>query len=158
MKTAILTTLIVACAATAAPLSAADKPASNNQAPGMTMGMDKQMAQMQGNMKTMQQQMDKLRATTDPKAKQKLMQEHMQTMQDHMTMMRGMGGPIMQGGGQPGGMGGMAGMSGMGSKKDAASGDMAQRHDMMVQRMDMLQMMMEQMMQHDQMMPSMPAK
>jgi hypothetical protein len=35
---------------------------------------------------------------------------------------------------------------------------MMQRHAMMEERMDMMQMMMEQMMQHDQMMGSMPAK
>jgi hypothetical protein len=33
-----------------------------------------------------------------------------------------------------------------------------QRHGMMEKRMDMMQMMMEQMMQHDQAMESMPAK
>jgi len=39
--------------------------------------------------------MEKLRATTDPKERQKLMQEHMQTMQENMKAMRGMGGPMM---------------------------------------------------------------
>ena len=40
----------------------------------MSMDMDKHMTQMQENMKTMQQQMEKLQTTTDPKERQKLMQ------------------------------------------------------------------------------------
>ena len=60
--------------------------------------MDKHMAQMQENMKTMQAANGKDPATTDPKERQKLMQEHMQTMQENMKAMRGMGGPMMMGG------------------------------------------------------------
>ena len=86
--------------------------------------------------------MDKIRKTTDPKERQKLMQEHMQAMQANMEMMRGMGGPMMMGGQKGGAMG----------------GDPKQRQEMMEKRMDMMQMMMEQMMQRDQMMQSMPAK
>ena len=41
------------------------------------------MSRMQANMTTMQAQMDKIRATTDPKERQKLMQAHMQTMQEN---------------------------------------------------------------------------
>ena len=96
--------------------------------------------------------MDKIRKTTDPKERQKLMQEHMQAMQENMKMMRGMGGPMMTGGGEHGSMM-------MGSKKDGMTeGDMMKRHGMMENRMDMMQMMMEQMMQRDQMMQQMPAK
>jgi hypothetical protein len=125
------------------------KPAPAKPATGMGMGVDKQMPLMQESMKAMQQQMATLQKTADPKERQKLLQEHMQAMQDNMKTMRGMGGPMMMGGGQAGGMG-------MG--KGTAGGDMVKRYDLMENRMDMMQMMMEQMMQHDQMMQSIPAK
>lgn len=116
------------------------------------MDMDKHMSQMQQNMKTMQVQMERLRTTTDPTERQKLMQEHMQSMQENMKMMRNMGGPMMMGSGQSGGM------TAMGRQKDMAGGEMMQRQAMMEKRMDMMQMMMEQMLQHDQAMAPMPAK
>jgi len=65
--------------------------------------------------------------------------------------MGGMGGPMMKGGRQAGGMA-------MGDGKPMAGGDMMQRHQMMEDRMSMMQMMMEQMLQHQQAMESMPAK
>ena len=67
-------------------------------------------------------------------------------MQENMTAMNGMGGPMMTGSGQRGGMA-------KGGQKDMAGGDMMQHHAMMEKRMDMMQMM-----QHGQMMESMPAK
>ena len=149
MKTPILISAIVACALAAPIVSAQEKSAPAK--PAMSMDMDKHMSQMQENMKTMQQQMEKLRATTDPTERQKLMREHMQTMQENMKTMRGMGGPMMMGSGQSGG-------TAKGGHKHAARGDMTQRQEMMEKRMDMMQMMMEQMMQHDQMMESMPVK
>ena len=106
-------------------------------AAGMGMMDDKQTAQMQEHMKKMQQQMEKLRATTDPKERQKLMQEHMQTMQENMKSMRGMGGGMMMGmmgGGQKGG-------PMMGGNLDMTGDDMMKRHEMMEKRMDMMQMM-----------------
>jgi len=147
MKTSILIPAIVACALSAPIVSAQEKSAPAK--PAMSMDMDKQMPRMQENMQT---QMDKIRKTTDPKERQKLMQEHMQAMQENMKAMRGMGGPMMKGGAEDGGM-----MMG-GKKGGMMEGDMMKRHAMMEKRMDMMQMMMEQMMQHDQMMESMPAK
>ena len=149
MKTSIRAAAILACALSAPVVSAQEKSAP--AMPAMSMDMDKQMPQMQENMKKMQEQMEKVQATTDPKERQKLMQEHMQTMQENMKAMRGMGGPMMMGGGQRSGQA-------MGGHKDMATGDIIQRHAMMEKRMDMMQMMMEQMMQHDQAMESMPAK
>ena len=149
MRTSLLAAATIACALLTPVAFAQDKSAPAK--PAMTMDMDKQMSQMQANMKTMQQQMDKLRATTDPTKRQKLMQEHMQTMQDSMKSMHGMGGPMMMGGTMGSGMA-------MGGQKDTAGGDMMQRQNMMEHRLDMLQMMMEQMMHHHQMMQSMPAK
>ena len=149
MKTSILVAAIAACALSAPIVSAQEKSAPAK--PAMSMEMDKHMSQMQENMKKMQQQMEKLRATTDPKERQKLMQAHMQTMQENMKTMRGMGGPMMMGSAQPGGMA-------MDGNKKMAAGDMMQHHAKMEKRMDMMQMMMEQMMQHDQAMEPMPAK
>lgn len=142
MKTSMLAAAIVACALSA-PVMSAQEPAAPAK-PAMGMDMDKQMSQMQENMKTMQQQMEKLRTTTDPQERQKLMQEHMQTMQKNMTAMRGMGGPTM---GMMGGKGGP--MMNM---------DPKQREDFLQRRIDMMQMMMEQMMQHEQMEAPVPAK
>ena len=98
--------------------------------PAAAKGVD--TPQMQGNMKKMQEQMDKMGKTTDPKERQKLMGEHMQTMMDSMKMMHGTGGGMMMGG----------------KKSGMADGDMMKHHEMMEQRMDMMQMMMGQMMQH----------
>ena len=119
-------------------------------------------------MKKMQEQMDKIRQTTDPIERQKLMQEHFQSMQEAMQFMRG----------NLGRMGGMDGCSqcccqqhcdkAMGGKTKCKDGKCARgkRTGMkpqgggmeatpqsgaagsMEQRMDMMQMMMENMMEH----------
>ena len=102
MKTSILATAIVACVLSTPFVSAQEKSAPAK--PAMGMDMDKQMPQMQEKMKAMQGQMDKIHKTTDPKERQKLMQAHMQAMQENMKMMRGMGSPMMKGGGEHGGM------------------------------------------------------
>ena len=74
---------------------------------------EKQIAQMQENMKRMQQQIDRIRQAKDPKEHQKLLQEHMRTMQENMQMMRGMGGMMM------GMMGGPSGKMGPGMSATA---------------------------------------
>ena len=144
MKTSILFAAIVACALSAPIVSAQEKSAPAKP----SMGMDKQMPQMQDNMKKMQQQMEKIQAVTDPKERQKLMQEHMQSMQENMKAMHGMGGPMMMGSGQRGGMA-------KGGHKNMADGDMMKHQDMMEKRMDMMQSMMQMMMDR---MPATPAK
>lgn len=78
------------------------------------------------------------------------MQENLKSMQSNMQMMHGMRGPMM------GGQGGM-GMGSGGAGPSKISGmDLKQRQDVMERRMDMTQMMMEQMMQHDQINQKMP--
>jgi periplasmic protein CpxP/Spy len=140
----LLATMVVA--ALVAPGTYAQDTKPTPAKPAMNMDMDKQMPQMQEKMKAMQAQMDNIRKTSDPKERQKLMQAHMQAMQENMKMMHGMGG------GQPGGMM-------MGTKKDGMTdGDMMKRQELMEKRMDIMQIMMDQMMQRDQMMQSMPAK
>jgi hypothetical protein len=93
---------------------------------------------MMGNMEKMQRQMDQIQATTDSKERQKLMQEHMRTMQENMKAMRGMDAPMMS------------------NHKGMAGGDMMTHYKMMSTRMDMMQMMMEQMMQHQNAQELMP--
>ena len=118
--------------------------------PAMNVEADKQSAQTQANMEKMQQQMDKIATTTDPKERQKLMQGHMQTMQENMKAMRDMGSPKMKGGGEHGAMG-----MGMGNKGSMPNSDMQKRQDMSDKRMDMMQEMMNQMMQRDKAMKPM---
>jgi hypothetical protein len=80
--------------------------------------------------------MEKMRQTTDPAEREKLMQEHMQTMQEHMKSMgehmksmHGSGGGMMMGADQKG-------------RQEITE----KRLDMIEKRMDLMQMMMEQMM------------
>jgi len=116
------------------------------------MNKDMDMSRMHASMQAMQAQMDTIRNTRDPKERQKLMQEHMQAMQENMKAMHDMGGPMMKGGSEH------AGMT-MGDKKGGMKdGGTMKHHAMMETRMDMMQLMMEQMMQRDQAMQSMPAK
>lgn len=113
--------------------------------------MDKQAAQMQENVKRMQQQMDRIHEAKDPKERHKLLDEHAETMKENVELMRGMAGPAMKdtlrehpagasaSGGDP-----MAGM------------DPKQQVEFMQRRMDMLQMMMEQILRHQLMMQAGP--
>ena len=149
MKTSILLAAIIAGALSAPVVSAQDK--HMHTKPAMSMDTDNHMSQMQEKMKAMQQQMDKLQTTTDPQERQKLIEEHMQAMQEGMKTMREIRGRMMMGSGQPGGMA-------KDGHKHKAGGNMAQHYAMMEKRMDMMQMMMEQMMQHDSAMASMPNK
>jgi hypothetical protein len=107
------------------------------------------MKQMLERMKTMQEQMDKIQKTSNPGERQKLLLEHMQTMREQMQDMRGMGGGTMMGMG--GGMmgGGMMGSGTLrGDTKRGGSPD--KRTEMMERRLDMMQLMMEQMIQQEQ--------
>ena len=95
----------------------------------------KQMMQMQDRMKTMQEQMNRIRQTTDPAERQKLLQEHLQAMQERMKDMRAIDGGMMTG---MMGQGGGKGMHGGGMMEPRARGKMMQY------RVDMMQMMMVQ--------------
>ncbi len=132
---------------TAAAQTSADKPAAKPRA-GMQMD-PKLQQQMVDRLKDMQAQMDKIRQTSDPKEREKLLAEHMKSMEEGMQMMRGMGGGTM------GMMGGGAGGGMMGGGQRGSGGQSPQ---MLERRMDMMQMMMEQMMQHQEMMQQAPAK
>ena len=155
MKTPLLLVTIAACSLSQVPLALAqDKDAPTK--PATSVQTDANMPQMQANMAKMQSQMAKIQATTDPKARQTLMQAHMQTMQENMAMMGQMNKPMM-GGVQSAGMA-MGGDKGMADNKSMMGGDMMQRHQMMEQRLGMMQVMMDQMLRHQQAMDSMPAK
>lgn len=154
--------------ATPVPKSAATaKPAGTEQA------ADPQIGQAQETKRKLQELMGKIRQTSDPMERRKLMQEHMRAMQDGMKQMGGMGGGMMMGmgsggkqgemmmgmgsGGKQGGM--MMGM-GRGDKPGGGmmKGDMMKAHNMMKMRMEMMETMMEHMMQREEMRDAMPAK
>ncbi len=149
MRTSILVVAIVAGALSAPIVSAHERSAPARAA--MRMDLDKQMPQMQGNIEAMQQQLEKARVTADPNERQKLMQGHTQAMQENMKAMRSMGGPMMMGGSQSAGIA-------MGGNRNMTGGDLDRRQAMMEKRVDMMQMMMEQMLQHDQMTESKPVQ
>jgi len=84
------------------------------------------MKGMQDNMKRMQDLMSKINATKGPSERQQLLKEHSKVMHEQMEMM----------GKRDAGQKGMMG------------GDMMKNHQAMMGRMDMMEMMMGQMMQH----------
>lgn len=89
------------------------------------------MQGMQDNMKRMQDLMAKINASKTPADRQQLLREHSKAMHDQMDMMRKMG----------------AGQTSM------MGSDMMKNHQAMMGRMDMMEMMMSQMMQHMDSMP-----
>jgi len=102
------------------------------------------LQKMQDQMQKMQDEMARIQSTKSPAERRKLMHQHWQSMMQGMTMMNQCcGGQMMMGmmghmGGQ--GAGGMHG--GMGTMSP----------QMMQNRMDLMQMMMDQIMQHQHMM------
>jgi protein CpxP len=163
----VLTAVVLASALAAPVLYAADDKdhAAHHVASDQSEGTpeDKaagmKMEKMQEQMKKMHEQMQKIQATTDPQARQKLMQEHMQSMREGMKMMHGMGGGMM--GGKKGApmMEEGASDKGAGMDKDSMEGMhkdgmrmgmmMKKRHQMMEQRLDMMEKMMDQMLEHE---------
>ena len=141
-------------------------PAPDEKAAGMK--MDK----MQDKMKKMQEQMAKIHATSDPKEREKLMREHMESMREGMKSMRAM----MDKGGM---VGKKKPRDDAGAEKDAhqhgdnaspgtpAAGDqggdmmmggMMKMHKKMQDRMDAMQKMMEQIIEHEAMEQEMEGK
>jgi hypothetical protein len=112
---------------------------------------------MQTKMRDMQALMDRIHSTTGPKERRKLMQEHMRAMQDGMATMRSMSRPMTTHGGQGGGMAMGDGKAAPGGK-GMMDGDVMHHHQMMEERLGMMEMMMEQMLQHQQMSESVPAR
>lgn len=122
--------------------------------PGMMMDQE-QMEQLQKNWSRMDQFMQRMPGAGSPEERQKLMDNHWQLMEEQMGLMhRGMMGPGMMGG--PGammggnqGQGMMNNQSGQGNRQGNAAGmPTDQRLQFMEDRMNQMQLMMEQMLQH----------
>lgn len=146
-----------AAAGTVAPSAATKQPAQA-------------VPRMQGNVKKMQAQLERIAKAPTDEARQKAIAEHMQTMHENMQMARGMqtpamGCPMMDGAmmgrgmmgkGMMHGEGGMMGKDGMGMmEKGAAADGAADPMQQMNKRMEMMQEMMKTMMER---MPAPPAK
>lgn len=118
---------------------------------------DAQMDKAQERMKQAQAIMAKLREAKDPAERHRLMHEHTQAMRDTMGMMRDMKMGMMgcdQGMGMMGcgqGKGMMGGDHKMGAMGADQGMGMMGMHQMMEGRMEMLQMMMEQMFERQEM-------
>jgi outer membrane murein-binding lipoprotein Lpp len=96
-------------------------------------------------MKAMHDMHQKMMAAKTPAERAALMKDHMRTMQDGMVMMGQMsGGPMM---GQKG-----SGMSMQGGGMSSTPGGPSMQKDMM-QRMDMMEMMMQMMVDREAAMP-----
>lgn len=109
------------------------------------------MEQMQERMQAMHEQMQRIHETKDPEERQRLMHEHMKSMHEGMTMMGRMRGDTAPTGGM--GSAGMARHEYSQQCKDDDAGclrmqAMQRRQEQMRERMDMMGMMMEQMMEH----------
>ena len=148
-KIAIAATLVAALAGQplASIAQSQDQPATK---PTAGTQIDPKLQQkMAEQMKSMHAQMDKMRQTTDAKEREKLLAEHMKSMQEAMRLMAGTGGGMM--GMMGGGMtsGGVMGGGPRGGVEDP---------QMIENRMDMMQMMMGNMMEHMQIMQTAPGK
>lgn len=115
---------------------AASSPQTTPGGPMMGGGIES----MQQFIQKMQDEMTKIRSTTDPTERRKLLLEHMSTMREAMNTMMKAGGP---------GTGMMPGGGMMGSPSVAPAPDqLPGRMGMMEQRMGMMQVMMDQMIRH----------
>ena len=146
MKLASSLAITFAVAITCAPIWAATTAEHNAHHPagtacepvGKTMPSKSKlaMAEMDVQMKSMQDMHNKMMAAKTPEERNALMAEHAKSMQDGMTMMNGMS------------TGDMSGASRMPK-------DMATRHQMMGKHMEMMNAMMQMMMDR---LPPVPAK
>nr|WP_297348456.1 hypothetical protein [uncultured Glaciecola sp.] len=141
MKT--LTKVILISMIFALPAYAQDKDkhehtddAEHESMDGMT--NHQEMMPMHQHMLEMQDLMKKIKQEKDPKERQELMQKHMASMQTGMHMMKGNMGNHMSN---------KNGMKEMGKK----SMNMDKCMHKMEDRVDMMEMMLEQMMEHDNM-------
>ncbi len=159
----IAMTTIAAALAFSAPVFAEDAhhPEKAAEAKGAPAQLAPQVKKMQDNVKKMQPQLDRIAKAKTDAERQKAMAEHMQTMRENMKMAHDMKAgmmdcPMMEGGMMgKGGMGmmggGMMGKGGMGMMGGgAAPADAPDRMQQMEKRMDMMQMMMEQMMRRQE--------
>ena len=138
MKTFVSSLLVLPLLVSAAFAQGPDK----GQSPRS--GSPPQMAQMQAQMTNMQQLMSQIHSTKDPQERARLMQQHMQSLEHGMSMM----GQMMH---SP--MGQSQGAQCAQNDSQCQMHEMQMQQNMMGQRMGMMQMMMQQMMEHMSMGP-----
>ena len=143
------------------PAAAEDSPGAGDHKAGS-------VTHLQQNMQTMQDLMAKIRETTDPAEKKRLLGVHMLAMQEQIKTIRavyaraggqergdggkGEGGKDGQGKGGEGKQGGMMGEKGgmMGEKGMMGGGMMMKKmHKQMEQRMDALEQLLQQFIEHE---------
>jgi hypothetical protein len=152
MKRATTTLLLIALGLTAPVL--ADDAHHAQPAPDAAAAAPEQTVKaLQDNLRTMQTQLDRAAQAESDDVRQKVLAEYMQTMQESMKMARGMqagmkGCPMMEDGMMGGGKDKK--MGGMGMKDDGTAGRM--HH--MEKRMDMMQLMLEQMLRRQDTAPA----
>ena len=143
---------------------AAHHPQEQTAAPASATEHDhsQESSKLQENMKKMQDLMAQILKTEDPKLRGELLQQHLQAMREQIKMMRKMAGMKMDmmGGGMMGGDGKGAATDGdrKADKKDSMmegkkggmmGGGMMMMHKKMQQRLDMVEQMLEQMVEHE---------
>lgn len=148
---------LIACSIIAALPAFALAQGSPGQMGGGGMMNPEQMQQMNENMSRMQGMMQEMRNAESDAERERIRMQHMESMQKHMDMMGGgMMGQGMMGHGQ-GMMGQNQGMMNNQSKKQTGANQEGragagmsndQRLEMMENRMNQMQLMMEQMLQH----------
>jgi hypothetical protein len=106
--------------------------------------MQKHNDEMEKHLNDMQALMDKMHTTKDPKERHKLMDEHMKSMREMMKGMRSSSGEMK-----------MGMMSGGPKAGEPMPEGEKQRQYLLEKRIDMMNMMMEQMMQEEDMKKSM---
>lgn len=144
---------LIACTVlVSAPLAGFAQGNSGQMHRGGVMGQE-QMQQMNENMSRMQEMMQEMHNTNSSAERDQLREQHMSSMREHMGMMRG--GTMQPGHGMRGDGSGMMNNQGQRQSGDrretraAGEGmDNEQRMEMMENRMNQMQLMMEQMLEH----------
>lgn len=107
---------------------------------------------LQARMMVLQDQMTRIRGTTDPTEREKLLREHTQTMLEQTLAMRAFAGGLMSGTMGDGMMGRR--MMGRGAAHGSQSSTPGEHGQMMQERLEMMQTLMAQMMGQIQAMES----
>lgn len=162
MKTTFVAIMAIAASSAFAqqPVTSANQGNAAAVAPNPA-DFDKQLSQVQENLRKLQEQETRIQQTQNPQERQRLLQQHWTTMQNAMTTMRGMWGPGMlgccgsygAGGHMMGGpmMGGMMGWGNASSYYSNLTPDqLRQRQYMSDQYLATQQQMMGHMMWHQQ--------
>ncbi len=104
-----------------------------------TASLQQKMHRMQENMHEMQREVAELKTTTGRKLRQPLIEAHARRLRENISTMREMGGPLMVGQAIT-----------KGAEQDLVGPELTKPHTLAEERMDMRQMMMEQMKLHEE--------